>query len=183
MPDNSNLTREIQPMPDDVREALASRNLTAAYDARPAYQRNDYLAWIARTRRPETRHKRLNQMLDELGPGAHDEAVAVDTEAAGRRVGDLAACGLLGDEGDHLLDRHPCGSSGAAEVVEAVEARQRDVPPVGVAGDEAHRRRTGAADDDGALALVAQPRGGVDDLDARGLGGVDRTGRFPGRRK
>jgi uncharacterized protein YdeI (YjbR/CyaY-like superfamily) len=56
-------------MADDVREALASRDLMAAYEARPAYQRNDYLAWLARARRPETRAKRLHQMLDELDQG------------------------------------------------------------------------------------------------------------------
>jgi uncharacterized protein YdeI (YjbR/CyaY-like superfamily) len=69
MRDTPRLTREIQPMPDDIREALASRSLLAAYEERPAYQRNDYLAWIARARRPETRQKRLNQMLDELTSG------------------------------------------------------------------------------------------------------------------
>jgi hypothetical protein len=48
MTDNSNLKREIQPMPDDIREALEQRDLIQAYEARPAYQRNDYLGWIAR---------------------------------------------------------------------------------------------------------------------------------------
>jgi uncharacterized protein YdeI (YjbR/CyaY-like superfamily) len=56
-------------MPDEIREALASRSLTSAYEERPAYQQNDYLAWIARARRPETKQKRLNQMLDELAQG------------------------------------------------------------------------------------------------------------------
>jgi uncharacterized protein YdeI (YjbR/CyaY-like superfamily) len=69
MSDHSHLTRDIQPMPDDVREALEQRGLTADYEARPAYQRNDYLAWIARAKRPETRRKRLEQMLDELARG------------------------------------------------------------------------------------------------------------------
>jgi uncharacterized protein YdeI (YjbR/CyaY-like superfamily) len=69
MRDTSNLTREIQPMPDDVRKALEARKLMTAYDERPAYQRNDYLAWIARARRPNTRQKRLDQMLDELTKG------------------------------------------------------------------------------------------------------------------
>ena len=35
----------------------------------PAFQRNDYLGWIARAKRPETRAKRLAQMLDELRDG------------------------------------------------------------------------------------------------------------------
>jgi uncharacterized protein YdeI (YjbR/CyaY-like superfamily) len=66
---NSNLSRELQPMPDDIRQALERRALTAAYEARPAYQRNDYLAWIARAKRETTRTKRLEQMLDELARG------------------------------------------------------------------------------------------------------------------
>jgi uncharacterized protein YdeI (YjbR/CyaY-like superfamily) len=41
----------------------------AAYDARPAYQRNDYLGWIAQAKREETKAKRLAQMLDELERG------------------------------------------------------------------------------------------------------------------
>ena len=40
-----------------------------AYEARPWYQRNDYLGWIARAKRPETREKRLSQMLEELRAG------------------------------------------------------------------------------------------------------------------
>ncbi|MCB1518722.1 MAG: YdeI/OmpD-associated family protein [Hyphomicrobiaceae bacterium] len=56
-------------MPADVAELLGERGLRAAYDARPAYQRNDYLGWIARAKRPETRQKRTGQMLDELERG------------------------------------------------------------------------------------------------------------------
>ncbi|MDP2327672.1 MAG: YdeI/OmpD-associated family protein [Dehalococcoidia bacterium] len=56
-------------MPDDVRAAIEARGLMAAYRARPAYQRNDYLGWIARAKRPATRAKRLAQMLDELKRG------------------------------------------------------------------------------------------------------------------
>ena len=41
----------------------------AAYLARPAYQQNDYLGWIARAKRPETEAQRLAQMLDELEQG------------------------------------------------------------------------------------------------------------------
>jgi hypothetical protein len=70
MPDrNSNLTRPIHPMPDFVEEALRSDQLMDAYDARPDYQRNDYIGWITRAKRDETRRKRLNQMLDELRHG------------------------------------------------------------------------------------------------------------------
>ena len=64
-----NLRRARNPMPDDVRDALISRGLKDAYDARPAYQRNDYLGWIGRAKRPDTRERRLLQMLDELERG------------------------------------------------------------------------------------------------------------------
>ncbi len=39
------------------------------YQERPAYQRNDYLGWIAAAEREETRQQRLAQMLDELAAG------------------------------------------------------------------------------------------------------------------
>jgi len=57
------------PMPGYIREALEARGLRYAYDARPPYQRNDYIGWITRAKRPETQQKRLNQMLDELEKG------------------------------------------------------------------------------------------------------------------
>lgn len=56
-------------MPDFVRDALEDRGLFGAYEARPAYQRNDYLGWITRAKRPETVEKRLQQMLEELEVG------------------------------------------------------------------------------------------------------------------
>ncbi len=63
------LKRPPQPMPDEVRDALAANGLMDAYDARPPYQRNDYLMWINQAKRPETKQKRLDQMLDELRAG------------------------------------------------------------------------------------------------------------------
>ena len=63
------LRRDLNPMPAEVREALEARALVDAYQARPPFQRNDYLGWIARARKPETRRKRLAQMLDELEDG------------------------------------------------------------------------------------------------------------------
>jgi uncharacterized protein YdeI (YjbR/CyaY-like superfamily) len=56
-------------MPAAIRRALLEQNLIDAYRARPPYQRNDYLGWIAQAKRPETRAKRLGQMLDELRGG------------------------------------------------------------------------------------------------------------------
>ena len=61
--------RPTQPMPDDVRAELAEHRLLDDYAARPFYQRNDYLAWIGRATRIETREKRIAQMLDELATG------------------------------------------------------------------------------------------------------------------
>jgi uncharacterized protein YdeI (YjbR/CyaY-like superfamily) len=57
------------PMPDDVAKALKSAGLRRQYDARPNYQRNDYIGWIDRARTAKTRTKRLAQMLDELQRG------------------------------------------------------------------------------------------------------------------
>ena len=56
-------------MPDDVRDALERSDLAGLYQERPFYQRNDYLSWIGRAKKPETRQKRMRQMLDELEQG------------------------------------------------------------------------------------------------------------------
>ena len=61
--------RPRHPMPDDVRAALEKRDLVDEYQERPPYQRNDYVGWITRAKRPETRARRLTQMLDELESG------------------------------------------------------------------------------------------------------------------
>jgi uncharacterized protein YdeI (YjbR/CyaY-like superfamily) len=64
-----NLKRRLQLMPDDIAERLKAEGLEKAYAVRPAYQRNDYLSWIARAKREATREKRIHQMLDELKAG------------------------------------------------------------------------------------------------------------------
>ena len=56
-------------MPGYIREVLEARGLMDTYRARPPYQQNDYIGWITRAKREETRQKRLNQMLDELEKG------------------------------------------------------------------------------------------------------------------
>lgn len=61
--------RKREDMPDFVREALEERGLRNKYDARPPYQRNDYLLWINKAKRDETKQKNLAQMLDELEAG------------------------------------------------------------------------------------------------------------------
>ena len=68
-PPSSQPRRPRQPMPAFVRRALEKRELTAAYNARPPYQRNDYLWWIGSAKREETRIRRLEQMLSELAQG------------------------------------------------------------------------------------------------------------------
>ncbi len=65
----SSLDRDIQPMPEDLLVRLKERGLLDTCHARPAYQQNDYLAWIGRGKRAETREKRIAQMLAELAQG------------------------------------------------------------------------------------------------------------------
>jgi len=67
--DISRMKREIYPVPDDVVALLKERGLTGHYNARPAYQQNDYVGWIGRAKRLETRQRRIGQMLDELEAG------------------------------------------------------------------------------------------------------------------
>jgi len=63
------LKRPRYPMPDFIKKALIENKLMDAYNARPPYQRNDYIGWITRAKREETKINRLNQMLDELKKG------------------------------------------------------------------------------------------------------------------
>jgi hypothetical protein len=64
-----NLKRQIHPIPDFVTKALIENNLMDKYKAKPAYQQNDYIGWINRAVKYETKIKRLNQMLEELRKG------------------------------------------------------------------------------------------------------------------
>lgn len=82
MDEPSRLKRELHPMPEFIRAALAAKRLTAAYEARPPYQRNDYIGWITRAKLPATQQKRLDQMLAELAQG--DVYMKMDWRA-GRR--------------------------------------------------------------------------------------------------
>lgn len=58
-----------QPMPGNVRGALAKKKLMDAFRARPDYQQNGYLKWIASAAGPAAKQQRLDQMLDELQQG------------------------------------------------------------------------------------------------------------------
>ncbi len=64
-----NLTRPKLLMPDFVKLALEKHGLVTEYEARPAYQRNDYIGWIVNAKRQETKQKRLCQMLEEIKQG------------------------------------------------------------------------------------------------------------------
>ncbi|MFC1661517.1 YdeI/OmpD-associated family protein [Gemmatimonadota bacterium] len=66
---HAGLRRPLNPMPEWVKAALESQSLMAAFEGRPPYQRNEYLGWVSRAKRPETREKRLLQMLEELRTG------------------------------------------------------------------------------------------------------------------
>lgn len=61
--------RELHQMPDFVLKALKENKLFDAYEARPPYQKNDYIGWVSGAKRDETRGARLAQMLDELRRG------------------------------------------------------------------------------------------------------------------
>jgi len=67
--DTSRLKRALNPMPKDVEERLIRENLMDAYRKRPPHQQNDYIGWILKAKKPETREKRIAQMLEELRSG------------------------------------------------------------------------------------------------------------------
>lgn len=56
-------------MPPFVRDALIERGLMEEYLQRPPYQQNDYIGWIGRAKKEETKQARLEQMLEELEVG------------------------------------------------------------------------------------------------------------------
>ena len=61
--------RERYPMPNFILKALKKNKLLESYNKRPPYQRNDYIGWITRAKREETKKKRLHQMIEELRGG------------------------------------------------------------------------------------------------------------------
>jgi uncharacterized protein YdeI (YjbR/CyaY-like superfamily) len=61
--------RPTHSMPGDVKSALSKGGVAKDYAARPHYQRNDYVGWIARSKQPGTREKRIRQMVAELRQG------------------------------------------------------------------------------------------------------------------
>ncbi len=59
------LTRKKHAMPAFIKTALESEGVINLYHQRPPYQQNDYIGWINRAKRDETKQKRLRQMLAE----------------------------------------------------------------------------------------------------------------------
>lgn len=72
--DYPGLTRPVYPIPDNVKQALDDGQLWERYAARRAYQCNDYISWVTRARRMQTRRERLARMLEGLRTGAHTRA-------------------------------------------------------------------------------------------------------------
>ena len=72
------------PMPSEIASLLKMQGLRAAYDARPPYQRNDYLGWIGRAVRPATRARRIERMVDELRAGEGYMGMAWTPRSSGR---------------------------------------------------------------------------------------------------
>ena len=56
-------------MPAWMRRAIVNAGLMPQYRSRPAYQRNDYIAWITRGKLDATKQRRLGQMVSELRRG------------------------------------------------------------------------------------------------------------------
>ncbi|MCX6559473.1 MAG: YdeI/OmpD-associated family protein [Candidatus Aminicenantes bacterium] len=71
-------------MPAFIKKALQERGLMAAYRSRPDYQQNDYIGWITRAVREETRTSRLEQMLAELEGGRKYMKMAWRRKPAGK---------------------------------------------------------------------------------------------------
>jgi uncharacterized protein YdeI (YjbR/CyaY-like superfamily) len=65
----ANAQRARHKMPAGIKAALSKRGVLKAYNARPAYQRNDYLGWISQAKTDATQVKRTEQMLSELERG------------------------------------------------------------------------------------------------------------------
>lgn len=63
------LKRTVYEMPEFIASALREHDVVEAYEARPPYQRNDYVGWITRAKLEPTKLKRLNQMVAELKSG------------------------------------------------------------------------------------------------------------------
>jgi uncharacterized protein YdeI (YjbR/CyaY-like superfamily) len=58
--DFTQLKREQYPMPEYIKQVLDKNNVSSDYELRPAYQQNDYIGWIERAKKQETKEKRAS---------------------------------------------------------------------------------------------------------------------------
>lgn len=65
----SALKRPRYPMPPDVEATLVERGLMDAYRRRPDYQQNDWIGWLERAKRQDTRRNRIEEMCGDLIAG------------------------------------------------------------------------------------------------------------------
>ncbi len=56
-------------MPSDIEKQLVVHGVMEDYKQRPEYQQNDYIGWIERAKRENTRQTRIKQMVEELITG------------------------------------------------------------------------------------------------------------------
>lgn len=68
-PQAAAIPRQEKQLPADLKALLIQEGQLENYEARPRYQRTDYITWIERAARTETREKRITQMLEELRGG------------------------------------------------------------------------------------------------------------------
>ncbi|MDA0988775.1 MAG: YdeI/OmpD-associated family protein, partial [Chloroflexi bacterium] len=54
-------------MPEFMWRALVEQGLDGAYRNRPSYQQNDYIGWITRAKREETRDCRVSALIGHFG--------------------------------------------------------------------------------------------------------------------
>ncbi|WP_191987980.1 DUF1801 domain-containing protein, partial [Lacticaseibacillus baoqingensis] len=96
--------RAAVPVPETIAQAMVAAGVTAAYAARPLYQRTDYLNWIALAKQQATQQRRLDQMLAELTAGnVYVNYHRINSVACSSRVIDTVVKRL---SGSHLLRLH-----------------------------------------------------------------------------
>ena len=62
-----------QTLPADVSTALVlAPRAKAAFDALSPSHRREYLTWIEKARRPQTRERRITSMIDKLQNPSHN---------------------------------------------------------------------------------------------------------------
>lgn len=66
---NEGVPRSQKPLSDCLKARLIQEGQLENYNTRPRYQRTDYISWIEKAVRTETREKRISQMIEELRNG------------------------------------------------------------------------------------------------------------------